>query len=153
MAALNLRFVSGNNLIARAIKWWEGEDAWNHVEVVMPDGRYLGARWGTGVDYAEPGYDLAPHVVEEFLHLPLTAAELDAALAFAVSRVGWGYDWRGDAGFVARANWTMPGRLFCSRYVQQISVAAGHPLVRIAHDWKVRPATLHTSMLLQPGTL
>lgn len=90
---------------AAAIRWRLGSE-WSHLDMVMPDGRWFGARFD-GVKAREP-YPVA-RTFRMVLDIPA-----DAFWPRVLEQDGKPYDFRALAGFWwNRRDWTDPAAWFC----------------------------------------
>lgn len=102
---IRLRFSTQHALGSAAIRWFTWSE-WSHVDAVLPDGRWFGARADGGVQARDP-YPVARSRV---LDVDLPPEALDRAL----SQLGKPYDRTAIAGFVLRRDWQEPDSWFCS---------------------------------------
>lgn len=95
-----------------------GAGDFSHVDIVLSDGRLLGARSdevggaGQGVQIRTPDYAKWTHQV--LIDVPCMGAEADAALAFAMAQLGKPYDKLAIAAFVVGRDWREDDAWFCS---------------------------------------
>lgn len=119
---IQLRFVTdlGNDFVSWAIRGAELGFWASHVEAVKADGSaYLGARAGSGVQWASKGYDAKFHAVEQIVDVPATIAQEAVFWAFLESQIGAPYDDDIIKGFAAgmllgQRDWHEPGAWICS---------------------------------------
>jgi uncharacterized protein YycO len=114
VAAMILRFVTGNALISRAIRTAEYGFWASHVEAQMPDDTLLGAHFDGGVLARKVGYDKADTTREMFVHLPATTIQDDAFHAFLRGQLGKPYDLTAVEAIPVARDWTTPNAWFCS---------------------------------------
>ena len=113
-----------------------------HVDIVLPDGRLLGADSDGGVAIRDPEqfYKVARFQVD--------APEL--VLDLAAEQLGKPYDWGAIAGIVTRRDWQQPDRWFCSELIAWAFESAGHPLLRSHGHHRITPRDLLLSPYLSP---
>lgn len=140
-----LEFSSRNTwsgLAVRAFTW-----CWcSHVDLVLPDGRLLGALPGSGVQIR----DWTPARRVERFHIDAPPALLQAVLERALSQIGRPYDWAGVLGMALRRKWAEQDSWFCSELVAWAFADAGHPLLRAQHLYRITPRDLLLSPRLAP---
>ncbi len=130
---IRLRFVTdlGGDFISWAIRGAELGFWASHVEAVKPDGSsYLGARAGSGVQWAPKGYDAKFHAVEQIIDVPATDAQETAFWSFLESQIGAPYDDDIIKGFAAgvllgQRDWHEPGAWICSELQAAALESAG----------------------------
>lgn len=137
------RRVHPGSWLIRAVTWSE----WSHVELVLPDGRLLGAAAPHGVVYdtLENRLSIASEVA--MMQLP---GDEDAALAWAVQQLGRPYDWLGVAGVGLHRDWEEDDRWFCSEFVAAAMKVSGYEPYRPVVMRRLVPQ--HLWMLNQPTT-
>ena len=138
---ITLQFIadhSPTSWLIRRFTW----SPYSHVELVLPDGRLLGARGDGGVAIREPAR--APVVARFAVEAP------DSVIDTALQQLGRPYDWAAIAGIVTRRNWQQPDRWFCSELVAWAFDRAGHPLLRSQGHYLITPRDLLLSPYLSP---
>lgn len=114
----------------------------SHVDLVLPDGRLLGARGSGGVAIRDQ---------DEFSAVAQFQVDAPASvLDIAASQVGKPYDWEALAGFVSRRDWQDNDSWFCSELVAWAFAQAGSPLLRTTNLNRITPRDLLLSPLLMP---
>jgi hypothetical protein len=144
---LKFQFVLGRSFSSRAIAWFSAGH-FSHVDLVLPDGRLLGARSDVILNIP-PGVQIRPPNYEEWkervvLSLEVTELQLQSVIAFNMSQLGEPYDKTAIWGFVAGRDWREEDSWFCS----ELQAAA----IESANIWpalytprnKVTPAALAT---------
>ena len=137
---LVFQFVAEHTVGSALIRWFT-QSRFSHVDVVLPDGRLLGARLWGGVRIRPPDYIKRLARVER-VEVDLWGTQ--KALAFCTSQIGAGYDWRAILAFVTgvrKKSWRTPGAWFCSELAARV--------LEIAGDFKFGVETVHIS----PGAL
>lgn len=146
---VRLRFSGGLGLPGRVVKLatW----SWcSHVDIVLPDGRLLGAvpRYGVSIR------DLLDSKPDTRYEDYLVNAPADRVIQCAMQHLGKPYDWRGIVGFGTRRDWHHPDRWFCSELVAEAFSEAGVPLLRGDKTWRLSPRDLLLSpLLLDPSSM
>lgn len=111
--AVTLRFVQGSELTSKLIELRETialPITPSHVELVVPEG-YLGALLNGGVKVRPVGYDKGTYSQEAFIDVK---CDVDAAIAYARSKVGRSYDWAAILDYIVPVNFNIPGDFICS---------------------------------------
>jgi hypothetical protein len=129
MPSIRIAFFRGRTWSIRswAIRLWT-LSRFNHVEVILPDGRSLNASTTNGVIWRT----LQPSEAGdwEIWSLPVTEHQLASISAFAAKELGCRYDWKGIflSQFI-RLHREDPERWFCSELsaavIQQTGLLAG----------------------------
>jgi hypothetical protein len=142
MADLRIRFITESGFVSWAIRWVTFSE-FSHVEIGLPDGTWLGAHAGTGVqirpaDYCKPTF-------ERRYAIPLTQPAYDAGMKYALAQIGTPYNYADIAGLLFHRNMSGKGRAICSQFVFDVMGAAGlAPLnVLAGYDFRVTPDILH----------
>jgi hypothetical protein len=139
---ITLQF-SAQRLPASWLIRWFTWSPFSHVDLVLPDGRLLGARGSGGVAIRdpEPFYKVARFQVDA----------PDRVLDLAAEQIGKPYDWAAILGIAARGDWQDQGRWFCSELVAWAFQQAGRPLLRANHFHRITPRDLLLSPYLLPA--
>ena len=115
MAHVWLRFVHENGITSRAIEWFTRSE-FCHVDFVLSNGKFLGARLEGGVEIRDHDY-LTP---DSFCYAKVEVMGSNRrVLGWATSQVGKPYDWVAILAFLPRTNWHDPGKWFCSELVAE----------------------------------
>ena len=135
-----LRFITETGFSSWAIRWFTWSD-WSHVDFVLRDGRFLGARLDGGVqirphDYIKPS---------AFRYAYVTVPDPRKVYGWATTQVGKPYDWKAIMGFLPRVEWHDPHAWFCSELVAAGFERAGHPIVD-RKAFRVTPQTAFESV-------
>jgi hypothetical protein len=146
VSAIVLQFVRGADVGADLIAWFS-HGGYSHVDIVLPDGRLLGAR-SDRVGGAPPGVQIrdAAYVEGcEVLRVAIECAPEMAATfeAFVRGQIGKPYDVEGIAGFIVGRDWRDDSAWFCSELASAGLEHCGyfpHPLA--APTNKLTPADL-----------
>lgn len=115
---------------------------YSHVDGILPDGRWLGARFDGGVQARKP-YPVSRSV-------RFAVAAPDAVLDAAMSQIGKPYDWRVFLSFALHRDWQDPGAWFCSELWAWAFQECGRPLLRADHLDRITPRDLLLSPYLEP---
>ena len=142
MAHVWLRFVHENGITSRAIEWFTRSE-WCHVDFVLSDGRFLGARLDGGVQIRPHDY-LKPAA---FRYAYVEVPDSRKVYGWAISQVGKKYDWLAIAAFIPRTNWRDPSRWFCSEMTAFGFEQAHHPIIDTAAS-RVTPQMDYESELV-----
>jgi len=148
-----LRFVAEKDLISGGIKWFEGKGVGpSHVDIVMPDGTYLGARNKGGVAVRPVDYIKPDDIVWERRYaIPMDPVPLTTMYAFANAQVGKGYDYSDIFSIALHANWNNPDKWICSELALATSYAGDLFLLNVQAEFthRIDPGRLHLSPLLR----
>lgn len=124
MGKVWLRFITDPGISSWAIRWFTWSE-WSHVDLVLRDGRFLGARIDGGVRIRPHDY-ITPSV---FRYAYVEVPDPRRIYGWATSQIGKPYDWRAIAGFLPRANWHNPHAWFCSELVAGAFEQARQPII------------------------
>ena len=140
MGKVWLRFITEKDFSSWAIRWFTWSD-WSHVDFVLRDGRFLGARLDGGVLIRPHDY-IVPSV---FRYAYVEVPDPRKVYGWATAQVGKPYDWKAIAGFLPRVEWHDPHAWFCSELVAAGFERAWHPIVDRA-SFRVTPQTAFESV-------
>ena len=153
---VRVRFVTCDDPISFGIRFGTGGFLYSHAEVVMPDGKLLGAHADGGVEERPWGYDATYKPVEVIVDVPATPAQTDACHAYLRAQCGKPYDLGAIARIAQRdawptvesilrdepPEWRDESKWFCSELVEAALEHAG--IIPRAPDTvrKITPARL-----------
>ena len=135
-----LRFITETGFSSWAIRWFTWSD-WSHVDFVLKDGRFLGARLDGGVQIRPHNY-IKPSA---FRYAYVEVPDPRNVYGWSTTQIGKPYDWMAIAGFLPRTNWHDTGRWFCSELVSYAFEQAGQPIVD-RKCYRVTPQTAFESV-------
>jgi uncharacterized protein YycO len=113
------------SLLIRAAQWWA---PWSHAAIVDGDG-VIEARAGHGVVRTPMADFLARCSAVE--HVQIACPDAAAALTFARSQIGKGYDYLAYIGFIARTDDEDRTRWECCELVEAALLAGGRQRFRV----------------------
>ncbi len=146
MPQITIRFVQDPGLVSDFIRWWTWGE-WSHVEIVTPEGEYLGARFSGGVRVRPKNYIRARR--EAFRSVNLSDAQFHNFWSFARSQIGKPYDTRAIIGLGIRENFSSNGKSwFCSEYVYACFEAAGVHLLDTDNAYRLSPRDIGLTTIL-----
>ncbi|WP_111496142.1 C40 family peptidase [Marinobacter bohaiensis] len=138
---ITLQFSTTKGIGSQVIRWatWS---PYSHVDLVLADGRLLGAtaRYGVSIRNPEPTLACAQFQV------PGSVEAIEAAR----SQIGRPYDWAGILGWGFRRNWQEQDAWFCSELIAWAFEQAGCPLLRGDRSHRITPRDLLLSPMLVP---
>lgn len=129
MNSIDIRFVTGNDIVSRLIRMQAGVAmpfTPSHAEARTKDGLfYIGAHLDGGIQRRPVGYDTDSLMTlpdssktERIVSIPCSADEEAAFYAFIEKHVGEAYDWKGILGFGAPdIHLHDVGHIFCSAFM------------------------------------
>lgn len=137
---ITLQFSTTKGIGSQVIRWatWS---PFSHVDLVLDDGRLLGATARFGVSVRDPEPTMASARFQ--------VAAPTEVVQVARSQIGRPYDWPGIFGFGFRRNWQEQDSWFCSELIAWSFQQAGHPLLRFDKSWRVTPRDILLSPLLE----
>ena len=145
--SFRIRFISEAGFVSAAIRDVT-DSQWSHVDIILPDGFYLGARSNGGVQVRPPNY--CKPIRERRYAIPTTPDQLDAMLTFARAQIGKPYDFLDIAGLLAHRDWRRPNAWMCSELAAATAEAGNMPMLNAEAQFvnHITPEMLHLSPLL-----
>ena len=142
MPDLKIRFITESDFVSRAIRWVTFSD-FSHVEIELPDGTFLGAHAGAGVQIRPANY--CHPTFERRYAIPLSPAHYDEAMLCARGAIGTRYNYADVCGLFFHRNITVKGRMICSQFVFNVLYAGGVKALNVLpqYDFRVTPDILH----------
>lgn len=143
----------GTSLISRLIRW-HSRGEYSHASIILPDGRHFEAREFRGVlRHASFKLTNKTEQVDRFvLKVSLNEQELNFLTTWLEHQVGKPYDWPMVFGFISHSEvegHESAGKWFCSELVYAALQAIGRPLLATHEAWRIDPATLGLSPLIE----
>ena len=138
--ALTFQFVRASGLAGSLIGWFGGGPGVSHVDIVLKDGRLLGARMDGGVQIREASYLEGCEVLQ--VKVPCGPAWASIAYSFLAEQVGKPYDFTAIWAFVLGHNWRDPKSWMCSELGAAVLERAGIVNPLVAPDSKITPDAL-----------
>lgn len=148
MAHIVIRFINGSDLIGKGIDWVTNS-LWDHVEIQTPEGTYIGAHAGGGIQ--ERPADYCTPTRERRYAIPCTDEQLATILASARKDIGVPYDFLDIAGLLFHnRKLHHDSREICSEFVYQKAWVGGILMLNALPEYShlITPETLHLSPLL-----
>jgi hypothetical protein len=149
---LRLRFVAEKDWVSSAIKWYEGVGVGpSHVDLVLPDDTYLGARSDGGVRIRPADYIPAAGIGWERRYaIPVEPEALAKMYVFARAQLGKPYDFSNILGFALHQNWDDAERWICSELALATAEAGGLWMLNVQPGFthRIDPGRLHLSPML-----
>lgn len=113
---IQLQFVQGNGVGSQAIAWFSSGH-FSHVDIVLPDGKLLGARSDNadgvkGVAIRRANYEVWKRRV--VFSVPCTSSQELLAYDFARAQIGKPYDHTAILGFFFNRAWRDTDAWYCS---------------------------------------
>jgi hypothetical protein len=112
-----LRFCTWHSASSKLITLFEDGFWATHVETVMPDGRWLGARFKGGVLARPANYDHDKVSKQVFVEIPCTEHQAELYYEFMERQLNKPYDVTGIIGILFQRNWRERAAWFCSELV------------------------------------
>lgn len=133
--------VHPGSYLIRAVTWSE----WSHCELLLPDGRLLGAAAPHGVGYDTMDNRLSIASAAAVMRFP---GDADAAVRFATEQLGKPYDFKGVVGIGLHRDWEEDSSWWCSEFVGKALLEGGFMPYRAESIRRMTPQ--HLWMLDQP---
>ena len=148
MSAITIRFINSPGFVTSAINWVTNS-LFSHVEFGTPEGTWIGAHSGAGIqerpaNYCQPSLNY----IYDIPCSPKQAADL---IANARAAIGTPYNYLDIIGLLFHTRTlTSPGRAICSQFCTEMLLEVGiRPLnVLPEYAYLITPETLHLSPLL-----
>lgn len=147
MAYIKIRFITDENIISKMIEI-DTFSEWSHVEFILADGTYLGARASGGVEIRPANY--CKPILERRYSIPCTDEAYEKIISFATSKIGTSYNFLDIIGLFLHADLTSAGKEICSMFVIQAMIAGGIQMLNVLPKYTnlITPEMLHLSSLL-----
>jgi uncharacterized protein YycO len=147
--SFGIRFIKTGGLVSDAIAF-DTNSLWDHVELITPQGTYIGARASGGVE--ERPADYCVPVRERRYCIPCSDSQAIRIYSWAHSKVGTKYNFLDILGLAVhdRKFGARNSEDICSQFVIQAGVQGGIWMLNVlpGFDFLVTPETLHLSPLL-----
>lgn len=112
---VRVRFITCDGFVSAAIRW-VNNSLWSHVEFGTPEGTWIGAHTGDGVQERPANYSKPTR--EAVYEIPVTPAVMDAHLTRIRSQIGMRYDNLNILGLLIRKRkLESPHAVICSQFV------------------------------------
>ena len=151
MAILKLRFVTETDIISQSVAWFQGGSLWSHVEFILPDGTFLGARASGGIQIRAADY-IKPNKIKRQREyaIPISEDSLESILSFGLSQIGKSYDFTDILGIAAHTSWHNSNEWICSEFVTACCLKGGLILLNVEPEFvfKITPEMVHLSPIL-----
>jgi uncharacterized protein YycO len=141
---IKLQFSSSNSVGSRLIRWRDWSD-YSHVDLVLPDGKLLGALPDGGVQIRDP----YPTRSKLILSIEVSPDKYHSILFRALSQVGKPYDYVGILGFVFNRDWEDDSKWFCSELIAWLFKECGVPILRTDNTDRISTKDLMLSPYLR----
>ena len=127
--------------LIRTVSWSE----WSHVEIILPDGRLLGAAapHGVGLSTYEERMSIAAHAAT--MCVP---GDMNTAAAWGETQLGKPYDYVGVVGLGLHRDWEKDDKWWCSEFAAEFLVQGGFAPYRADAIQRLTPQ--HLWMLNYP---
>lgn len=147
--AIRVRFVAGGGFVGGSIRWVTNS-LFQHVEFGTPEGTWIGAHAGSGIQ-ERPG-DYAKYSREFVYDVPATDSQRAQLMIWARNQIGTQYNYADIIGLLVRKRkWTTPNRLICSQFctLGLLEVYGASRVLNVLGEYAylITPETLHLSPL------
>jgi hypothetical protein len=174
MAHVGIRYINGSDFIAKGIDWvthslldhaefWFDAESMAVVLVILskhgmsteglsPEGGYLGAHAGSGIQFRPLDYCVPTW--ERRYKLSCTDENFEALVVSAFGKIGTGYNYLGIGGILLRMRkMTSDIREFCSEFCFDETFKVGIFMLNAREHYKnlITPESLHLSPLHMPA--
>ena len=142
MPDLKIRFVTEKGFVSASIRYVTFSE-FSHVELELPDGTFLGAHAGTGVQIRPANY-MKP-TFERRYAVSLGEDAYNRAMYYAKTQIGSAYNYADITGLLFHRNITKKGRMICSQFVFDVMESGSLEVLNVlsAYDFRVTPDILH----------
>ena len=130
MATLKMRFISPGDFSSGIIEFFEGGSQWSHIEFILEDGSYLGARDNGGIQIRPVDYVKSP-AREKRYGIPVTDEMYNNIINFAKSKIDTSYNMEDIFGIALHRDWNDPKKYICSEFVAACCAQAGLPMLNV----------------------
>lgn len=148
MAVITVRFVASPSFVGSAIRW-ATNSIFQHTEFGTPQGTWIGAHAGSGIEERPANYGNYP--TEYLYEIPCTDPQLSNLLTWARAKCGQTpYNYKDIAGLLFHARkLTSPQRMICSQFCTEGLLETFGPKrvlnVQADYAYLITPETLHLS--------
>jgi hypothetical protein len=147
MGKIRVRFIHCGGITSRLIAWGTGS-LFSHVEFGTPQGTWIGAHAGSGIQERAANYCTPSR--EYYYEIPCTAEQEAELLRWARSKIGTKYNMKDILGLALQArSLNNPSRLICSQFVTDglIHTLGARNVLNVLDNWtyRITPETLHLS--------
>ena len=147
---VRLRFIKSAGFVSAGIAWWTNS-LFDHVEFGTPEGTWIGAHWGNGVQERPANYCTPTR--EYCYEVPCTAKVETASLEWMRSEIGTPYNRSDILGLLLHyRRLESPHRVICSQFMSDGMLrffgASRYLNVIPGSTYLVTPETAHLSPLL-----
>lgn len=149
MASIRVRFILNRGFTSRTIARVTGS-LFSHVEFGTPDGTWIGAHIGDGIQERAANYC---NPIREYVYeIPCTDAQQKTALCWMRSRIGTKYNVKDIVGLLFQVrSLRSPHRYICSQFVIDglLEFFGAGRVLNVLPEWayRITPETLHLSPL------
>jgi hypothetical protein len=142
-----VRFIDSRGFVGGSISRLTGS-LFSHTEFGTPDGTWIGAHAGSGIQERPAGYCNPKR--EYVYEIPCTEAQEKALFTWAWSKIGTKYNYADIAGLLFQARgMTSPSRMICSEFVTEglLRTFGAAKVLNVLEQWdyRITPETLHLS--------
>ena len=148
MPHFTIRFINNPGFVSSSIAWVTNS-LFCHVELGTPEGTWIGAHAGTGVQEHPANY--CKPTRNYIYDVPCTQEQSDGILKYARNAIGTPYNYRDIAGLLFHhRRLTSPSRVICSQFCMDALLSVGIRALNVlpAYTYLITPETLHLSPIL-----
>lgn len=120
----------------RIVTW----SAYSHVDVIMDDGKLIGAIAGKGV--IESSYEERIKAASKAVIMDLPVKEINEAMAFLRRQLGKPYDWSGVLGIGLHRDWQEDDKWSCAELAAAAAAEAGQRPFDVEFHHRITPQSL-----------
>lgn len=152
MKRIYYQFSTTKGIDSWFIRWFTWSK-YSHVDLVMEDGKLLGARLTSDQSFTgRSGVQIRPPNYENFsntlcVYLEVSDSQYDQFWKIALGEAEKKYDWGAILGFVFKKDWRCIDRWFCSEYALWVATQAGIKLLNLDPINRCSPGLLLCSPL------
>ncbi len=128
--------------VIRSYTWCD----WDHVEVALPDGRYLGARPAGGVMVRANNYK-GP-LAQAFGDILANDTETKQIMDFLYAQCGKPYDWTAILGIASHRDWRQSDSWICSELIAAAVESTSVRLFNGANANRFSPRDIYINALV-----
>lgn len=149
MAVITVRFVTSNSFISRSIRW-ATNSLFSHVEFGTPEGTWIGAHAGEGVQERAANY--SKPTLDYIYDVPCADSQQAYLLRWARSQIGTKYNLMDIGGLLLHTRkLDTPGRVICSEFCTDglLKTFGPYKVLNVLPEYSflVTPEMLHLSPL------
>lgn len=142
---IQCRLITENTIESAVIRFWT-QSQWSHVDLIIPEYGYLGAR-PDGVEIRP--WDYCKPTKSTIGTIDCSEDATTKIISAALTQLGKPYDWLDILGIVLRQDWEERNAWICSRLFFWVCLQGGIQLQNISELNRITPELIYDSPILK----